>query len=222
MSTLCYREAVPAEKPSAKPTAKPSYHHGNLPEALRRAAIELANQGKLGSLSLRAVARQAGVSAAAPYRHYPSREALLAAVAAEGYDMRNATTRAALVPLEGESIEQFLEAGVQYVLFAHNHPGHYTIMSSPEIADPTGYPDLREASTASSQILMDTVRACQLEGLLADADARDIAAAAWASVHGLAALISSGQLATLGFDLEAPEDIARRVTRILVASLSIA
>lgn len=207
---------------SAKePSAKATYHHGNLPEALRQAAIELASQGKLGGLSLRAVARQAGVSAGAPYRHYASREALLAAVAAEGYRLRSAATRSALLPLAGSPLEEFLEAGVQYVLFAQSHPGHYAIMSAPEVADPRSFPELREASADSSQILMDCIRHCQDADLLAPAEARDIAAAAWASVHGLAVLISSGQLATLGFDLDAPEAIARRVTRILVANFSV-
>jgi len=199
--------------------SKPTYHHGNLPEALRRAAIDLAREGKLGSLSLRAVARQAGVSAAAPYRHFASREALLAAIAAEGYRMRTAATHAALLSLAGRPLEQFLEAGVQYVIFAHEHPGHYAIMSAPEIADTSGYPMLHEASVESSSILMQSIRNCQAAGLLAQADAHDIAAAAWASVHGLAALISSGQLATLGFDLDSPEAVARRVTRILVSNL---
>jgi AcrR family transcriptional regulator len=200
--------------------SKPAYHHGNLPEALRRAAIDLAQEGKLGSLSLRAVARHAGVSAAAPYRHYASREALLASIAAEGYRMRTAATHAALLPLEGQYLEQFLEAGVQYVVFAHKHPGHYAIMSAPEIADTSCYPQLYEASLESSHILMQSIRNCQAEGLLAQADAHEIAAAAWASVHGLTSLISSGQLATLGFNLGAPEAIARRVTRILVSNLT--
>ncbi len=216
MSTLCYSEPVT----SPETVSKPAYHHGNLPDALCRAAVELAREGKLGSLSLRAVARHAGVSAAAPYRHFASREALLATIAAEGYRMRTTATHAALLPLEGQYLEQFLEAGVQYVVFAHKHPGHYAIMSAPEIADTSGYPDLHEASVESSLVLMQSIRNCQAKGLLAEADAHEIAAAAWSSVHGLTALIRSGQLATLGFDLEAPEAVARRVTRILVSNLA--
>ncbi|MCP4444949.1 MAG: TetR/AcrR family transcriptional regulator [Myxococcales bacterium] len=199
--------------------AKSTYHHGNLPEALMAAAISLASEGQLASLSLRAVARRAGVSPAAPYRHFASREALLAAIAAEGYQMRSRATTAAMAPLDGQAIEQFLETGVQYVLFAHEHAGHYAIMSAPELADPHGYPELHKASVESSLILMESIRTCQAQGLMTHADAREVAAAAWASVHGLAVLISNGQLATLGFDLSSPEDIARRVARILVGNL---
>ena len=198
--------------------SKPSYHHGNLPQALQCAALALVSEGQLGSLSLRAVARRAGVSAAAPYRHFASREALLAAIASEGYRMRNRATRTAIAPLQGQPIEQFLEAGVQYVLFANDHPGYYAIMSAPEIATTHAHPELHEASAESSDILMESIRNCQAEGFMAHAEARDIAAAAWASVHGLAALISTGQLAALGFELNSPEVVARRVTRILVGN----
>lgn len=204
---------------SQEATPKPAYHHGNLPEALKRAAIELVVEGQLASLSLRAVARRAGVSPAAPYRHFPSREALLASIAADGYRMRSEATMAAVAPLASEPLEQFLEAGVQYVLFAHQHPGHYAIMSAPEIADSREYPELHKTSAESSQILMQSIRNCQAQGFMTNSDAHDVAAAAWASVHGLAALISSGQLATLGFDLDSPEAVARRVTRILVNNL---
>src|ERR1700738_3378341 len=67
------------------PTSSDSYHHGDLPAALLRAAMELLEQGGATELSLRAVARHAGVSAAAPYRHYADRNALLSAVSAMGY-----------------------------------------------------------------------------------------------------------------------------------------
>src|SRR5260221_14141825 len=67
------------------PTSSDSYHHGDLPAALLRAAIELLEESGETELSLRAVARRAGVSPAAPYRHYADREALISAVAAVGY-----------------------------------------------------------------------------------------------------------------------------------------
>jgi AcrR family transcriptional regulator len=202
--------------------AKSPYHHGNLPETLKRAALEEVAEFDLARLSLRRVARRAGVSPTAPYRHFESRDALLAAIAADGFRERTRLTRDAIRAFADKPLQRFLEAGVRYVLFAHERPAYYAIMTAPELSDTSPYPDLAEASAESGAILMAAIRDSQKAGLLHDGDARDIAAAAWASVHGLASLISTGQLKGLGYRLDDVEGLARRITGTLVSQISAA
>ena len=187
---------------------------------MKRAALDEVAEGDLASLSLRRVAKRAGVSPTAPYRHFKSRDALLAAVAADGFRERTRLTREAIHSLADRPLERFLEAGVRYVLFAHEHPAYYAIMTAPELIDTMPYPELAEAAAESGAILMSAIRDSQHAGLLQEGDPRDIAAAAWASVHGLASLISTGQLKTLGYELDDVEALARRITGTLVRQIS--
>ena len=197
-----------------------SYHHGNLSEALVNAAIELIVVGDLNKLSLRAVARRAGVSPAAPYRHFESREALLAAIATQGYHLRTKAMLEALAPLEGKPMARLLEVGVAFVLFAHKHPAHYAVMTSPELADNSDYPKLAAAAVESMSLLMQGIRDSQAAGGLHEGDVHELATAAWASVHGLASLIAGGQIQQMGFDGEDIEDLSRRITRAMIGSMS--
>jgi AcrR family transcriptional regulator len=115
---------------------KGSYHHGNLRRALIDAALGLIEKEGPASLSLREVARRAGVSTAAPYRHFPSREALLAAVAEEGFRLLGDEIRRAIAAHD-DAPRCLGEAGIAYVLFAAAHPSRYNVMLSPELADRT-------------------------------------------------------------------------------------
>ena len=203
--------------------AKPdgAYHHGNLRKALVDAALELIAAGDPGELSLRAVARRAGVSTAAPYRHFDSREALLAAVAEEGFRGLAAAMRGASAAHRHDPIATFREAGVGYVLFAHANPAHYTVMFSPDLGDRSAYPDLAVSAADAMSVLKDAIAGCQRAGLIAAGDPREVALAAWSSVHGLASLIAAGQIDVLGFDEAGVEGIARRVAASLLSGVAI-
>jgi AcrR family transcriptional regulator len=135
-----------------------TYHHGDLRAAVLAAAGKLLEKEGLGSLSLREAARRAGVSHNAPYRHFPDRAALLAALAAEGFALLGAA-------LENRSGRELGEA---YVRFALAHPQRFRLMFA-------GYGEARAIRQRF---------AAAFAGVSAEA-----AAAAWALVHGLAALI---------------------------------
>src|SRR5712675_1452378 len=107
-------------------TARATYHHGDLRAALVRAAIELLEERGETELSLRAVARRAGVSPAAPYRHYADREALVSAVAAVGY--RELAKRLADAHPAPSTPEQLASVGVAYVQFALEQPALFRMM----------------------------------------------------------------------------------------------
>src|SRR5260221_5999125 len=107
-------------------TSEATYHHGDLRAALVRAALELLEDSGESDLSLRAVARRAGVSPAAPYRHYADREALVSAVAAVGYP--ELATRPALAHPSPSTGEQLASVAVAYVQFSLDPPPLFRIM----------------------------------------------------------------------------------------------
>jgi AcrR family transcriptional regulator len=143
-----------------------SYHHGDLRAALLAAAGEMLEKQGLASLSLREVARRAGVSHNAPYRHFPDRESLLAALAAQGFEQF------------GEALEKRprREMGEAYVDFALEHPQRFRLMFS----------GVRGTSDRRAYEALKTSFA-DLGG-----DAEYAAAAAWGLVHGLAHLLLDG------------------------------
>ncbi|MFN9927100.1 MAG: TetR/AcrR family transcriptional regulator [Phenylobacterium sp.] len=108
-------------------TAEPRpYHHGDLRRALVEAARRLLEAEGPSALSLRAVAREAGVSPAAPYHHFKDKAELLDAVAQEGWDILGVQMAAAKRATEG--LEQLTALGIAYVLFAREHPALYRVM----------------------------------------------------------------------------------------------
>src|SRR5579872_1580579 len=106
--------------------SKGTYHHGDLRAAMVRAAMDSLEEGGESGLSLRAVARRAGVSPAAPYRHYADREALVSAVAALGY--RELAERLAAAHPSPSTAEQLTSVAVAYVQFALERPALFRMM----------------------------------------------------------------------------------------------
>src|SRR5580700_499145 len=103
------------------------YHHGNLREALLSAALRLISEVGPTAFTLREVARRAGVSHNAPYRHFRDRDDLMAAVSTEGYGELTRTMQEAVEP-ESNSLARLKQAGLGYVKFALRRPEHFTVM----------------------------------------------------------------------------------------------
>jgi AcrR family transcriptional regulator len=189
------------------PTANATYHHGDLRAACLVAALELLEEGGATALSLRAVARRAGVSPAAPYRHYADREALVSAVAAVGY--RELAERLAAAHPAPSTPEQLASVGVAYVQFALEQPALFRMMFG-EPCDRDN--DERVAATAAvSHYLREIVARC-----FPQADAEALAPAIWALVHGLAFLHLDGKL-----DAPTPSAVADQVTAAIYGLLSV-
>jgi AcrR family transcriptional regulator len=203
---------------SGPPLRKPkgAYHHGNLRRALLDAALELIEKQGAAALSLRAAARRAGVSAAAPYRHFPSRKALLAAVAEEGFRLLGEEISRGVAAHGGSAARRLGECGVAYVLFAAAHPSLYNVMLGPELADRSAHPSLQVAERDAQRLLLDAVLDYQQAGFMSSRDPGELALSAWASVHGLASLITGGHVQVASSDLAQIEEIARAVVRSLV------
>ena len=188
-------------------TSRPGYHHPGLRAALLRAALELLAEDGADALSLRAVARRAGVSAMAPYRHYPDKDALLAAVATHGFEGLCDALRAA--DRDAAPGGALIAQAVAYVRFARTNPALFRLMFRPKRLD--AYPDLAAAGNATYGVLSARVEADAATG--GDPDAR--ALGCWALVHGLAGLFLDGQV---GDRIAAPEDeVARRVAGVMLS-----
>ena len=154
-----------------------TYHHGDLPAALLRAAGRTLEKRGIAALSLRETARRAGVSHNAPYRHFPDREALLAALAAEGFAMLGERLRG----------KPGREMGEAYVRFALEQPQRFRLMFGGVL--PLGrYPELSGAAKAAYQALVNAFKDLPRPELAA--------AAAWSLVHGLSHLLLDGHFTT--------------------------
>jgi AcrR family transcriptional regulator len=187
-------------------SAKAAYHHGDLRAALVRAALELLEESGESALSLRAVARRAGVSPAAPYRHYADREALISAVAGVGY--RELAERLAAAHPSPSTPEQLTGVAIAYVQFALDRPALFRTMFG-EPCDRDN--DERVAATAAVSLYVRGI----VERSFPQADAEALATAIWALVHGLASLHLDGKL-----DAGTPTVVADRVADAIGALLS--
>jgi AcrR family transcriptional regulator len=169
-----------------------SYHHGDLKRALLEASLGLIREIGPGAFTLREVARRAGVSHNAPYRHFRDKEELLAAVAAEGFD-RLTESMVKAAQSGSSALDQLRLSGRGYVQFALSYPQHFSVMfDAPRRFDL--YPQTRAAGERAFGTLVRYIGGCQAEGLLPKGDARSLALLAWCMVHGVAKLAISGQL----------------------------
>jgi AcrR family transcriptional regulator len=186
-------------------TAPATYHHGDLPATLVRSALELLEEGS-ADLSLRAVARRAGVAASAPYRHYADREALLSAVAGVGY-RQLADKLVAAHPLPSTP-DELADVAVAYVRFALGRPALFRVMFG-EPCDPNS-PE-RVAATEAISAYVNAIASRTFPGT----DPEALGTAVWGLVHGLAFLFLDGKL-----DSSSPEFIDRRVRGAVHAVLT--
>ena len=176
-----------------------TYHHGDMRSVLLDVADRLLDEDEAGTFSLREVARRAGVSAPAAYRHFRDKEALLAALAGKGFDDFAMALKEAI----GGAASPLAAMGQTYVRFAVARPGRFRLMYGRAIADRSKYPELEAARRAS----VDAMRSAIAVSPQALADPAVASLKLWCMVHGLSQLILDGMLA--GHDVDA---LARAVT----------
>ncbi len=208
--------ASPSSPPAPAPRRKPrnAYHHGDLRRALLDQAVTTIRDRGVDALTLRDVGARLRVSRTALYRHFADKEALLAAVAAEGFR----TFRDALVAAwddGGHTMEGLGAMGRAYVTFARTNPSHYRVMFGGFVGKTDCDPDLREAASAAFAVLAGAVAQLQQTGAIGPGAPDEIAVFIWASVHGLAMLAIDGQLTRPGVSIDALTDAT--VARVLDA-----
>ncbi|WP_027552620.1 TetR/AcrR family transcriptional regulator [Bradyrhizobium sp. Cp5.3] len=184
----------PAPRAASAKTETP-YHHGALRAALLEAAERVLERDGLAGLTLRAVAREAGVSHAAPTHHFGDLTGLVSELAAIGFRQFNqamgSACNAATTPAE-----RALARPKAYVGYAQAHPGMYGLMFRTERLD-YSRPSLHEAAEASFAGLANAIGAMRQEQISGDALTLDQGAAiarAWSMVHGFTTLLLDGRL----------------------------
>ncbi len=165
-----------------------SYHHGNLRRVLIDTALEIISEQGAKDISLRQVAQRAGVSHTAPYRHFKDKNAILAAVAKEGFDMMLAQTEDRIAGNKGNELDHFAICGLSYIDFASKYPSHYRVMFGTRSDDSYFSDEFKPESIPVFQLLRDKIKICQKKGLLKAGDLHHMAMAAWSIVHGFAML----------------------------------
>lgn len=165
---------------------KDKYHHGNLRNKLIAIATELLSEEGAHSLSLRKISQRAGVSHNAPYMHFADKEAVLAAIAEEGFRLLSMQVETAINEVSKDTKQQLIAASSAYVNFALQHSNHLQIMFC--YYNPEKYPSLIEVSQASLDQLFKIVQAGQKDGTLIAGNPHEITKTIWALVHGVAAI----------------------------------
>jgi AcrR family transcriptional regulator len=177
------------------------YRHGDLPNAMRCAARAILDEGGQESVGLRETARRVGVSATAAYRHFASKEDLLASVATEGFDeLRGAMEEA------GADRPPLVSRGLAYIDFAVRKKGLFRLMFGAVLIERAKYPALDEAAQAAFALLKGVTGGA--------APGSPSAVCGWALVHGLASLIVDGLAPAPGADPLAEEILVRAAGKL--------
>lgn len=168
-----------------------AFHHGDLRWALLQAASRLLERDGTAGVGWRAIARLAGVSQTAPYRHFKDRESILAALAVEG--MATLTERMSAAARAAASPQAALRAIAEtYVGLATERPHLYRLLFSGELADKSRYPEVRDAGMCAFGVLVEVIAMGQQAGVVRAGYPTELALIHWSAVHGLATLVLDG------------------------------
>ena len=192
-----------------------SYHHGDLRNALIQAGLDLLAEGGVQELDLRKVARRAGVSHAAPYRHFADKQALIAAINEEGFHLLAERIRSTLREVSDEPVEQLLGVALAYVRFAKENPWLMREMFSGLTIERETFESLHTASKSVYRLYAEVIRRGQESGKIVDGDPTALAGVLWSVLHGLAMLIIENQMRPYADGPEGTERVTRYTIEVL-------
>ncbi|WP_067712392.1 TetR/AcrR family transcriptional regulator [Nocardia yamanashiensis] len=201
------------------PPTKDRYHHGDLRAELLRASLQLIESEGLAAVSLRRVAREAGVSPGAPYHHFADRAALFAALATQGYELLRADMVAARAAA-ADPREALIAMAESYVCFARQRPAYFRLMFRPELVQPEKNPETAVAGDAAFGELEDAIAVATRAGSLSAEDAETLALAWWSLAHGLASLTLDGKFEARSAQMGTTAQVlTERITRLFAGIL---
>jgi AcrR family transcriptional regulator len=192
--------ARPKRAAARRPAPPPKpYHHGDLRRVLIDAALRLAEEGGPAAVSVREAARRAGVSPGAPFRHFPSRDALMIAVAEEAQRRFRGELEAALAPVPaGDPLARFRALGLGYLRWAMRNPAHFEVISNGRLFDHDG---AATVSRDNSELIAMTERLLAeafAKGALRVSDLKQVQIAGRALVYGFARMNIDGHFPRWG------------------------
>lgn len=213
-ASTAYARDVPATP------ARDSYHHGALREELITASLKLIAAEGIGAVSLRRVAREAGVSPGAPYHHFADRSSLLAAITVRGSALLEQSLREARqhAPTAAAALGALIGA---YVRFAAENPAYIHLMLRPELSHPENHPEVQAAGEGAITLLTEVVQDCQREGSAPPGDPATLTGLVWALAIGIVTLWLDGPLEARCVDLgTTPQELTARITALLTGLLT--
>lgn len=171
-----------------------NYHHGDLRSALLTSALEILESDGLDAMSLRAVARKAGVSQAAPYHHFKDKRAIMAAVATVGH-IELADTAREFRDRGGNGYASLIRMGGGYIAFAKDHPNLFRLMFGPELTDYPDDQDYQDSTKLGLDMIIERLAGLMDVDVKAGKDEIERSGlTAWCFVHGLATLIVDNKI----------------------------
>ena len=189
------------KKSPAKRSRKPkAYHHGDLRQTLIDAAIKMLTKSSPDSLSLRDLARQAGVSIAAPYRHFKDKRELLAAISAQGFELKHKYMCEEIKKSKNKPLDMYYACAISYFRMGLKHPQHFKLMFASEVMPSEEFPELLKSACKTFQLLRRMIEYCQNKGLIGSGNSVHKALNCWCVVNGFTSLYAEGRLAWLGVD----------------------
>jgi AcrR family transcriptional regulator len=197
--------------------AKKAYHHGDLRNALLAAAEQLLEKKGVAAVTLREVAKKAGVSHTAPYRHFEDKQALLSALAQIGYQRLADAMLQCIAEANDNPREQLRLASLAYVRLATSHPQMTYLMFGGVLKPFDTEPALQKIAQRAFEGLLQIIRNGQMEGLYKEKDTQSLAMAVWSQMHGLSMLMTSKHLGELS-EIE-QEHIASDMVQLLFNGL---
>ena len=201
-------------------SSRSTYHHGDLKRALIEAALTLVAEKGPRGFTLTEAARRAGVSPAAPYRHFPDKAHLLAAVAEQGFgELHEALVAAGSADGVSDARARVVAMARGYVRWAVAHAEYYQVMFGGDTKK-SEHPGLLEAGGRTFGCLLEVITKCLSSGLIQGDDPLRIAGPMWSTIHGIATLAIGGDLGQVGID-EQPEDLVQRSANGLLAGLAL-
>jgi AcrR family transcriptional regulator len=196
------------------------YHHGNLKEALLRAALELIAQKGPAGFTFAEAARWAGVSPAAPYRHFRDRDELMASVALRGFEQFEAALKRAWNDGKPDVFAALDRVGKAYLDFARAQPAYYSAMFEAGVS-PSASPELRDASERAFAVLRGAAeKLCAQMPPLGRPPALMVALHIWAMSHGVASLFGRGDAARRALPMS-PEELLEANVLIYLRGLGV-
>lgn len=199
--------------------SKRPYHHGDLHNSLFAAAEELLAKKGVTALSLREVAKVAGVSHAAPYRHFRDKTALVEALAEEGFNRLRTGCEQAQSRFPDDPAHQLVEAGMAYLLYAIEKPAIVHLMFGGTISLDDCGAELKQAADSAFGSLVKIVGNGQKAGIYQQTDAIDLTLTAWSAVYGLSLMVTAGLLRKRSNSRAQVKKLGESVAEILLSGL---
>lgn len=210
----------PRSRPSRAAAPKP-YHHGDLRRALVDAAMQLVGKGGMDAVSVREAARRAGVSPGAPFRHFPSRDALLQAVAEEAQRRFRDGIEAALAAAPaGDPLGRFRALGLAYLRWAMRNPAHFEVISSRRLFEHDAAAAISLDNAELIALTERTLAEAFAAGQLRTADLKQVQIAGRALVYGFARMNIDGHFPRWGVAAPEAERTAEAILDLFIEGIA--